>query len=88
MERNRLGRESPGTVHRGMVVFRGCFQGTSQRLQIPAPPVEVSSSGSAPVVGLGGCILIRLVEERVETRVGRPAVSSLSEELAELMAQS
>ena len=36
----------------------------------------VSLSGSAPVGGLGGCILICLVEERVDTRVGRTKVSS------------
>ena len=52
------------------------------------PSEVVSSSGSAPVRGLEDC-KVRRVDERAETLVGLPVVSSLSEELdAELMAQS
>ena len=53
-----------------------------------APPEVVSSSGSAPVGGLEDCNLILLVEDRVETLVGCPVVSSSEELEAELMAQS
>ena len=48
----------------------------------------MSSSGSAPIRGLEDC-KFRRVDERVETLVGLPVVSSLTEELdAELNAQS
>ena len=84
----QIGPREPGQCSSGQGGRSGVFSADVSAIAKSAPPVEVvSSSGSAPVVGLGGCILIRLVQERVETRVGRPGVSSLSEELAEFMAQ-
>ena len=77
------GQDSP--THGGL---SGVRLGEDSATEKSTPPVEVSSSGSAPVAGLSGW-LVFLVWERVETQRERPGDSSMSEHPeAELMAQS
>ena len=83
----QMGPREPGqeaSAHGGL---SGVRSGEDWATKVSIPPVEVSSSGSAPVAGLSSWVDFR-VWERVYTRRERSGDSSGSEDSeAELMAQ-